>query len=255
MCPDGSVFIVQSEASIPCERAKRVEPHEVPPLRPDYLPKPYTWQVYGESVDPNNPYNMIDSARKVRALQQGGGPPPEAALPQVGAPPPPVTRAQRAPRSLEPETLGLSDGELRDLFLIVELSQERAPANFVKETADGLERMRVSLAHSQSFEDRVAASWGAGAGSMQGRVLLFTVVAQAQESFFGNFTFTQGHFAFQPDREDPRQMGVLHGRFGPLSHGETLLGYVVVPRDVDFAAPADVYWNDRRTTATFSPAS
>jgi hypothetical protein len=250
VCPDGSIFIVQTEAAIPCERAKLMEPHEVPPVRPEYLPKPYTWHVYGESVDPNNPYNMIDSARKVRELQNSGAA-PETALPQVGAAPPPVARPQREIRSLAPETLGLTDGEIRDLFLIVELSQGRAPASFVKETAGGLERMRVSLAYSQSFQERVDAAWG----SAQGRVLLFTVVAQANEAFHGNLTFTQGHFAFQPDRDDPRQLGVLHGRLGALTSGETLLGYVVVPADVDLTAPADVYWNDRRTTATFSPAS
>jgi hypothetical protein len=250
VCPDGSIFIVQTEAAIPCERAKLMEPHEVPPVRPEYLPKPYTWHVYGESVDPNNPYNMIDSARKVRELQNSGAA-PETALPQVGAAPPPVARPQREIRSLAPETLGLTDGEIRDLFLIVELSQGRAPASFVKETAGGLERMRVSLAYSQSFQERVDTAWGGA----QGRVLLFTVVAQANEAFHGNLTFTQGHFAFQPDRDDPRQLGVLHGRLGALTSGETLLGYVVVPADVDLTAPADVYWNDRRTTATFSPAS
>ncbi len=111
------------------------------------------------------------------------------------------------------------------------------------------------MAYSQSFQERVDAAWGGALGSVRGRVLLFTVVAKASESFFGNLTFTQGHFAYQPDRNDPRQLGVLHGRLGVLARGETLLGYVVVPADVDLTAPADVYWNDRRTTATLAPAS
>ena len=51
VCPDGSIYIVQEEAQIPCSDSKRVEPHEVPPLRPQYLPTPYTWQVWNERHD------------------------------------------------------------------------------------------------------------------------------------------------------------------------------------------------------------
>ena len=69
VCPDGSMFIVQHESQIPCKRAKVVEPDEIPPIKPEYLPTPYTWQVYNETNDPNNPYNLIDAAREVRALR------------------------------------------------------------------------------------------------------------------------------------------------------------------------------------------
>ena len=251
VCPDGSVFIVQRAESIPCEHAKRVEPHEVPPIRPEYLPEPYTWQVYKKSIDPQNPYNAIDSARKVRELQgrtAGYAPPPE-----VGAPPP--GGATLAPRAAPPgpESFALSDGEIRDLFLIVELSQERAPVAFVKETADGRERLRVTIAHSHAFQERFEGVFGSSAASYQ--VLLFSAVANAREPFFANFTFTQGHLAFQPDRNDGRQLGLLHGSLGKLSSGEAVLGYVVVPANVDLAAPTPVYWNDRRIEATLIPSS
>ena len=41
VCPDGSIFIVQSASDIPCKQAKRIESHEVPPVRPENLPRPY----------------------------------------------------------------------------------------------------------------------------------------------------------------------------------------------------------------------
>src|SRR5512139_494877 len=72
ICPDGSMFIVQQESQVPCRAAKQVDPQEVPPIRPQYLPNPYTWQVYNEIQDPNNPYNLIDSVREIRAMQKQG---------------------------------------------------------------------------------------------------------------------------------------------------------------------------------------
>ena len=71
VCPDGSIFIVQHESQIPCRAAKEVDPLEVPPIRPHYLPNPYTWQVYNQLTDPNNPYNLIDSARQIRPRPLG----------------------------------------------------------------------------------------------------------------------------------------------------------------------------------------
>src|SRR4029453_2475741 len=88
ICPDGSVFIVQHEPQVPCKAAKEVEPGEVPPLRPQYLPNPYTWHVYNEVQDPNNPYNLIDSVRDIRALHGPGAAPggatQEQSLPGAG---------------------------------------------------------------------------------------------------------------------------------------------------------------------------
>ena len=94
VCPDGSIFIVQRAESIPCARAKLVEPHEIPPVRPELLPNPYTWQVYNEGASPNNPYNLIDEARKVRSLSsEGVTPPPPTPTSEGSSPAPRATVA------------------------------------------------------------------------------------------------------------------------------------------------------------------
>ena len=54
-CPDGSMFIVPRAELIPCRDAKLVEPDEVPPLRAQFLPRPYAWEVHQRRNDPNNP--------------------------------------------------------------------------------------------------------------------------------------------------------------------------------------------------------
>jgi hypothetical protein len=259
VCPDGSVFVVPREELIPCKQHKAVEPEQVPPLRPEYLPRPYTWQVYQEDQNPNNAYNLVDSANQVRALRDGGKLPPVAAGPDgdasadagagetevAGAPPRPLHRDQG------PLDLGLSDGELRDLFLIVELSQENAAASFVKESARGDERVRVALAHSPAFEARLADAWRAR-GATLGRVLLFSAIARDADDFYASFTFSQGALAFQPAVDDPRQFGVLQGRLGRLEAQSAVLGYVVLPPQVELSAPLEVYWDDRHATVTFA---
>ena len=37
VCPDGSIFIVQSPSTIPCRNSESVDPSHVPRLRPEYL--------------------------------------------------------------------------------------------------------------------------------------------------------------------------------------------------------------------------
>ena len=83
-----------------------------------------------------------------------------------------------------------------------------------------------------------------------GPVVLFSVEAAEPGAFWANFTFTQGHTAFHANANDPRQMGLIDGSLGPLAVGDAVLGYVVLPADVDVAQPMDVYWNDRRLVAT-----
>ena len=39
VCPDGSIYIVQHPESIPCRDSKAVDPSDVPPLKPEYLPR------------------------------------------------------------------------------------------------------------------------------------------------------------------------------------------------------------------------
>jgi hypothetical protein len=267
ICPDGSVFIVQHESQVPCKAAKEVEPGEVPPLRPQYLPNPYTWHVYNEVQDPNNPYNLIDSVRDIRALHGPGAAPgsatPEESLPGAGgawdegassgAPavsaPPPQLAARHAP--VGPLDLGLADQELRDLYQIVELSQEQTPAAFERKTADGRGVMRLALAHSLAFEQRLQQAWQSRGGLGTSSVVLFSAGSKQADAFHPNLTFVQAHLTFQPDPANPRQLGVLQGRLGELEAGEIVLGYVILPEGIRADAPLDVYWDDRRLAVQF----
>jgi hypothetical protein len=254
VCPDGSVFIVRRAADVPCKEAKQVEPHRVPPIRPENLPRPYLWEVHRQNLDQSNPYNLVDRANQVRTLgnadvEAGAAPPlgtspsASAPLPQVAAAPPPAPPVS-GPR---PSDLGLTDGELRDLFLLVELSQRRAPAAFLRTAASGAEGMRVSMAYSQAFDERVRHAGGSGS------VLLFTVEPRAAGRFLPNFTFVQGHLTFSPRRDDPGQLAILSGRVGDLGAGDLVLGYVLLPDAIDVTRPLDVYWDDRQVVATFRP--
>ncbi|HEY8492932.1 MAG TPA: hypothetical protein VIN04_03495, partial [Myxococcota bacterium] len=200
-------------------------------------------------------YNLVDRAAQVRALGNadlGGAPPPPlgatpepGGLPQVAAAPPAAPPAERGPR---PADLALTDGELRDLFYLVELSQQRAPATFLRAGAAHEDGLRVALAHSQAFEERMRA-----AGAQPGPVLLFSVQPREPGRFLPNFTFVQGHLTYSPRRDDPAQLGVLSGKLGDLAVDELVLGYVVLPPAFDLGRPLDVYWDDRQLATTFRP--
>lgn len=251
LCPDGSVFIVQTAEAIPCQGAKLVDPDEVPPLRPEYLPSPYTWQVYNQSRSPNNPYNLIDAARQIRAMEGAGVEHPSSPPTVSGESPLPEMAEATPPTTIGPVELGLSDQELRDLFQIVQLSQEYAPASFARETADGRGLFEVSLAYSEAFENRLQEIWASRGGLAGGRVLLFSAISKQPEEFFANFTFVQDHLTFQPDATSARQLGILQGRLGPLEANELVLGYVVLPEQMDLSSELDIYWNDRLVTSRF----
>jgi hypothetical protein len=264
VCPDGSIFVVQRSADVPCADARRVDPHRVPPLRPENLPRPYLWQVHREKLDENNPYNLLERAEQVRALGAvppapgaappsappapgsagaGSGPAPSVPAPTVAAALPPAPPAAAPARAAE---LALTDGELRDLLYLVELSQQRVLATFLRPGPGGDDSLRVALAHSQAFEDRLAPAGG-------GAVLLFSAQAKARERFLPNFTFVQGSQTYTPRRDDPTQLGLLFGRLGELDAEQLALGYVVLPPGLDLAQPLDVYWDDRQLGATFRP--
>lgn len=263
VCPDGSMFVAQNERDAPCAEYKEVGANEVPPIRPQYLPRPYQWEVFHARQDPNNPYNLVDGAKAVR--ESGAAPPedepltPEAQLPDrqepSAAPPPQVAAAPPAPplppapRRVE---LMLSAEEKRDLALIVELSQERAPATLSRETG-GQTTLVLRLAHSPAFQGRLQAAAAYVGRPLNGPVVLFTAEAAAAASFHANLTFAQAHTAFHPERDDPGQFGLVDGRLGALAAGERVLGYVVLPPDVDPSSPLDVYWNDRRLVTTLRP--
>lgn len=253
VCPDGSMFIVQSTASIPCREAKLVDPHDLPPLHPEYLPRPYGWEQFNREQDPNNPYNLVGTGRpdaRLPAPQETAGPAPlppapPLAPPPVAAPPPP---SPGAPPGL---ALGLSAQELRDLALIVELMQQHAPATVARD-ADG-NRTEVRVAHSPAFQERVLAALSARGGVAVGTVVLFEARTTGADAFHGNLTFVQGHVAFHPDAGDAAQMGLLAGAFGDLAPERSVLGYAVLPASVDPARSLDIYWNDLRVTATLRP--
>ncbi|MBW2267508.1 MAG: hypothetical protein JRH16_02940 [Deltaproteobacteria bacterium] len=247
VCPDGSMFVVRQRADIPCPESKEVEPHDLPPIRPAYLPRPYGWQVFQNKQDPNNPYNLVDRAQTIREagepIEDSPAPRPQraqpepqrhAALPPLSAPPPSA-----------PPALRLSAEERRNLALIVELSQKRSAARFAGEDAP----LVIELAHSRAFEERLHAHY---AGEPLGPVVLFSAAASTAASFHANFTFVQGHEAYHPRADDPRRLGLLTGELGPLATGESVLGYAVLPAQTDLTLPIDIYWNDRRISVAFS---
>jgi len=256
VCPDGSIYIVQRRAQIPCRASKEVEPSEVPPMRPQYMPSPYTWQVWNQANNPNNPYNLIDPARQLRGLRSGAAPPqgtPRAPLPAVSSPPPQASLpvAPAPPREVDALDLGLDDQEIQDLYLIVHLSQEQVPVTLKRESADGHTSFELRFAHSAAFENRLQAAWSSRGGLGNKRVLLFTAVAKRPEEFWANLTFVQAYLSYQPDAHDPSQLGILRGHLGALQPDEVILGYVVLPEAMKLAERLDVYWNDRRASAHF----
>jgi hypothetical protein len=260
VCPDGSIFVVQSPEAVPCSGAKEVEPADLPPLKPELLPRPYAWEVFNQQQNPNNPYNLIDAARQVReahapgaaedAAREAGQPAPTPAVsagPQAATPAPKPAAAHDGPVDL-----GLTDQDARDLALIVDLSQQKAPAAFAK-GEEGKPSLTVRVAPSAAFEARLRDILAASGREIAGPVVLFSVRAAARESFHPNFTFVQGHQAFHPDPEDPSQLGLIRGGVGELTPGSDLLGYVVLPEQVQLAQPLDIYWDDRQITATLRP--
>jgi len=262
VCPDGSMFIVQRAESVPCRDAKAVDPSDVPPMKPEYLPRPFGWEVFYRKNDPNNPYNLIQGqpvappAPEPRVQERPSDPrsqveqplqpgwTPERSNPQSGSVP--VARAETRP---EPAGLELADSEAEDLALIVELSQRRAPASFADDGSQG----GMRLARSLAFEARMREHLANTGRSSSGPVVLFVADAGSQGAFYGNLTFVQDGIAFHPSREDPDQLGVIRGRLGPLENGVSVLGYVVLPDRLDPSHPIDVYWNDRQLTAIFQP--
>lgn len=255
-CPDGSMFIVQRTESIPCRDAKIVQPDEVPPVRAEYLPRPYAWEVFNRRKDPNNPYNLIDAARQARDLRDRGRVPrsdsseDRASTARTAGVPRGLPEASSAPGVPEALPLAISPDDVRNLALIVELAQRRAPAT-LPDQADGGPVLRFS--RSAAFESRVYDAAARAGREPAGHVVLFSATASRSHPFHPNLTFVQDHVAFHPDSADPHQLGVLLGRIGTVAPGAPLLGYAVLPEALDLSRPMDIYWNDRRLTATLSP--
>jgi hypothetical protein len=253
------MFIVQHAEAIPCRDARLVESDEVPPLRSQFLPRPYAWEVHQRRNDPYNPYNLVDAARRARTLEglespeprSGTGTAAEETSPSETTPaPPPLPSVAAAPPSSQPLDLDFGEQELRDLVLIVELAQERAPATFAAEDDAG---PALRLARSAAFESRLRDASERVGRALSGPVLLFSATSSQARPFHPNLTFVQGHRAFHPDIADPGQLGVISGRIGTVAPDEPLLGYAVLPEHLDLASPIDIYWDDRRLTAKLTP--
>jgi hypothetical protein len=149
--------------------------------------------------------------------------------------------------------LSLAPDELTQLASIVEAWQAHAPATLVKPGANAPQGMLLRVARSAALEGRVAEAFARSGAGAPGPVLAFQAQALEAGDFFANLTFVQGHVAFHPDPADRRQIGMLSGAQGPLSAGQSVLGYVVLPANVDLTQPLDVYWDDRRIEATLQP--
>ncbi|MFQ5513141.1 MAG: hypothetical protein ACE5FG_01795 [Myxococcota bacterium] len=240
LCPDGSAFVVQSRADIPCARAKLVEPSELPPLRPELLPHPWAWAVDREARNPRNPYNLIDAAQQIRALRAGEvtpakSPPP----PQAQSAPEPTPRVQ-----LEPD-------EVRELARLLELRQRLAPAALRVQDVRGRDELTISLAYSPSFEARVLEDLRRA--PEQSHVLLFGVESARAAEFHANFLIVQGALTYRPDPEHADELGFVAGGPGPIAAGEQRLGYLVIPARFDPAAELEIWWNDRSLVARLAP--
>ncbi|MCH7643428.1 MAG: hypothetical protein IH974_01210 [Myxococcales bacterium] len=251
VCPDGSMFIVQRAESVPCRDAKAVDPSDVPPMKPEYLPRPYGWEVFYRRNDPNNPYNLIhaqppEPPAPLHRTRDGRNDPRVLERPPFQSGSAPVARSEER---IDGSALDLVDTEVEDLVMIVELSQRRAPASFTDDGSQG----RVRLARSLAFETRMREHLAGRGHASAGPVVLFVAEADSGGSFYGNLTFVQNGIAFHPSHDDPTELGVIRGRLGPLEDGSSVLGYVVLPERLDPSRPIDVYWNDRELTATFQP--
>jgi hypothetical protein len=256
------MFIVQRAESVPCRNAKAVEPTEMPPIKPEYLPRPHGWEVLHRRNDPNNPYNLIqqqpperpapvqrtreepNEPRRSPAQPVNEARVPERAALQSGTAP--VARSEERTREA---ALDFVDREIEDLVMIVELSQRGIPASFSDDGSQG----RVRFARSLAFEARIREHLTGRGHASGGPVVLFVADADSGGSFYGNLTFVQDGIAFHPSNDNPTELGVIRGRLGPLDPASSVLGYVVLPERLDPSHPIDVYWNDRQLTATFQP--
>ena len=266
VCPDGSIFIVKSTAAIPCRDAKLVAPQEVPPLRPEFLPRPYGWDVFQRETSPNNPYNQVitkaapagtpaPAPQASPAPVGAGSPGPKTPAPGPETPAPTPVHVASAQPQAAAFAVNLAPQEIEQLAGIVEAWQARAPATLVKPGASAPQGILLRVAHSAALEGRVGEAFTRSGDGAHGPVLAFQAVAREPGDFFANLTFVQGHIAFHPDPADARQIGMLSGAQGPLAAGQSALGYVVLPAAVDLARPIDFYWDDRRLTATLQPQS
>jgi hypothetical protein len=259
VCPDGSYFIVQSRGAIPCADAHTADPADLPPLRPYLLPRPYTWYVDQEARNPNNPYNLLETAKRIRDARAGVTPEnaSPARAPGAGAPSGPTASATRSAPIAPPEAvapaplLSLADADLRDLVRLIALRQDATPAFFDVDDVHGAQQLRIELAYSASFEAYALATLGRDASAS--RVLVWSAQSLRAADFQPNFFVVQSGRTFRPDPHNAAELGFLLGSAGALPAGEMAVGYLVVPASFDPANALEVFWNDRSVEAVFAP--
>jgi hypothetical protein len=275
VCPDGSVFVVSRPEQAPCAGARFVDPSDLPPLRPQYLPRPYLWHVDQQLRDENNPYNLVERAAALRELRTRGSSagstaaqPAQASTQPAPAPAPAQGQRGPQPRAEAAFTAGrrpgataltapqpsapsaplrvFSDTELRDLTQLIALGQELAPASLVVSDAAGAEQLTLRFAHSSGAEARLRAELR----QPRAQLVLFSARAARALEFHPNFLFAQDGATFRPDPQDRAQGGFLLGAAGPLPQGELRLGYLLLPERFDLRRPLQLWWNDRQLEVT-----
>ncbi len=258
VCPDGSMFIVQHRSSAPCANPRFVNATEIPPIRPEYMPHPYTWEVDQKARNPNNPYNLLEAARKIRAAHAARSQDKAdrtknlRSAPETSAP---LERTAPAPEQSTPggasSMVALSEDEMRDLVRLVSLRQEAAPAQIAVEDVRGHEILKILISHSHSFESLVLGALGEE--SAERRVLAFTASAPIESEFHPNFFVTQSGKTFRPDPLDSHEVAFLVGEAGLIPEGALALGYFVIPAHFDLSQPISVWWNDRSVETLLIP--
>ena len=246
VCPDGSAFIVQQIRDVPCARAKLVSPSELPPLRPELLPRPYNWHVDHEARNPHNPYNLIDAAQQIRAHRaQSASPGPSQRASG------PRTERLRVPEPSHRPRVALSESDLRDLLRLIELRQYVAPAKLSVEDIQGREQLEINVAHSPAIEAEILAQLGESPPAR--RVLVFTAQSVVGSEFHPNFLVVQDTLTFRPEPTRLEEVGFLLGEPGPLARGTPVLGYLVIPARFDPERSLDIWWNDHSFSALLAP--
>ena len=255
VCPDGSFFVVQSRESVPCANPHFADPSELPPVRPYLLPRPYTWYVDQEARNPNNPYNLVESAKQIRDARKGVPAQPATA----GAPAQPAPTGSRgalapAPAPTSAPTaaplVSLGDDELRDLVRLIALRQQDSPAQ-IEIKAQGQTQLRIAFAYSASFESYALPVLGRDAKTS--RVLVWSAQAVRAAAFKPNFLVVQTGRTFRPDPQNPAEIAYLLGGPGQIPAGEMAVGYLVVPASFDPAQKLEVFWNDRSVASVLAP--
>lgn len=246
VCPDGSFFIVATRAAIPCTDARLVDDaSKLPPIRPNYLPRPYTWELDQRKRDPNNPYNLLEAIEKIEAEEQEAAGDSTAEEFHNGSLPDTSTAAN------EPEALrlGISQDDMRDLVRLVSLRQEQAPATFSVEDVRRNPEMVIRLAHSSSFESQVLDALGRA----DRHVVIFLARMEQEASFHPNFFFVHEGATYRPDPEDPHEVGWILGDVGPQTAGTLVMGYLILPTRFDPQAMLEIWWNDRSVETVLAP--